>query len=60
MSRWNFPALRGPLEKGYVANARNINLNRDYAKADAPETRAGPAILRPIIWVGRDGSKARG
>ena len=38
MSRWNFPALRGPLEKGYVGNARNINLNRDYAKADAPET----------------------
>ncbi|KQM63417.1 carboxypeptidase [Sphingomonas sp. Leaf17] len=53
-SRWNFPALRGPLEKGYVANARGINLNRDYAKADAPETRAMIALLRrldPILYV---------
>lgn len=54
MSRWNFPALRGPLEKGNVANARGINLNRDYAKADAPETRAMIALLRrldPILYV---------
>ncbi len=54
MSRWNFPALRGPREKGHVANARNINLNRDYAKADAPETRAMIALLRqldPILYV---------
>ncbi|HEX8486548.1 MAG TPA: M14 family metallopeptidase [Sphingomonas sp.] len=54
MSRWNFPALRGPLEKGYVANARNINLNRDYAKADAPETRAMIALLQrldPILYI---------
>ncbi|MET1756823.1 M14 family metallopeptidase [Novosphingobium sp. RD2P27] len=54
MSRWNFPALRGPLEKGFVANARNINLNRDYAKADAPETRAMVALLRrldPILYI---------
>lgn len=53
-SRWNFPALRGPLEKGYVGNARNINLNRDYAKADAPETRAMIALLRrldPILYI---------
>ena len=54
MSRWNFPALRGPLEKGLATNARNINLNRDYAKADAPETRAMIALLRrldPILYV---------
>lgn len=54
MSRWNFPALRGPSEKGYVANARGINLNRDYAKADAPETRAMIGLLRrldPILYV---------
>lgn len=54
MSRWNFPALRGPVEKGYVGNARNINLNRDYAKADAPETRAMIALLRkldPILYI---------
>jgi murein tripeptide amidase MpaA len=54
MSRWNFPALRGPVEKGFVGNARNINLNRDYAKADAPESRAMIALLRrldPILYI---------
>ena len=54
MSAWNFPALRGPAQKGYVRNARNINLNRDYAKADAPETRAMITVLRrldPILYV---------
>ncbi len=30
----------GPDEMGYRANATNLNLNRDYMKADAPETRA--------------------
>lgn len=30
----------GPDETGFRANATNLNLNRDYMKADAPETRA--------------------
>jgi len=30
----------GPDETGYRANATSLNLNRDYMKADAPETRA--------------------
>ena len=30
----------GPEETGFRANARNINLNRDYMKADEPETRS--------------------
>jgi murein tripeptide amidase MpaA len=30
----------GPEETGWRGNARNINLNRDYIKADEPETRA--------------------
>jgi hypothetical protein len=30
----------GPAEMGWRANATNLNLNRDYMKADAPETRA--------------------
>ena len=54
MSAWNFPHLRGPAEKGREANARNINLNRDYAKADAPETRAMIGLLRelaPLLYV---------
>lgn len=54
ISRWNFPALRGPAEKGYVGNTRNINLNRDYSKADAPESRAMIGLLRrldPILYI---------
>jgi murein tripeptide amidase MpaA len=30
----------GPDEMGWRANATNLNLNRDYMKLDAPETRA--------------------
>lgn len=54
MSRWNFPHLRGPAEKGTEGNARDVNLNRDYAKADAPETRAMIGLLRrldPILYI---------
>ncbi|KQN90228.1 carboxypeptidase [Sphingomonas sp. Leaf231] len=54
MSAWNFVHLRGPAEKGHGANARDIDLNRDYAKADAPETRAMIGLLRtldPILYV---------
>src|SRR5690606_2632917 len=31
---------RGPENMGWRANARNLNLNRDYAKLDTPEIRA--------------------
>jgi hypothetical protein len=31
---------RGPEEMGWRTNAQNLNLNRDYAKADTPEMRA--------------------
>ncbi|MBJ6142944.1 M14 family metallopeptidase [Hymenobacter sp. BT559] len=54
MSAWNFPHLRGPAEKGRDANARNIDLNRDYGKADAPETRAMLTLLReldPVLYI---------
>ena len=34
----------GPDEMGFRANATNLNLNRDYMKADAPETRAWLAL----------------
>jgi murein tripeptide amidase MpaA len=30
----------GPTEMGWRGNGTNLNLNRDYMKADAPETRA--------------------
>ncbi|WP_354292352.1 M14 family metallopeptidase [Sphingomonas sp. PvP055] len=54
MSAYNFVHIRGPSQKGREANARNIDLNRDYAKADAPETRAMIGLLRaldPILYV---------
>jgi len=36
----------GPVPAGWRANGTNINLNRDYLKADAPETRALLGLLR--------------
>ena len=39
-SVWSRGHQRGPRETGWRATAQNINLNRDYAKADAPETFA--------------------
>ncbi len=39
-SAYNRMNQNGPAEAGFRANATNLNLNRDYMKADAPETRA--------------------
>ncbi len=36
----------GPETMGWRANASNLNLNRDYLKADAPETRAFLRMFR--------------
>ena len=35
----------GPAQMGFRANGSNLNLNRDYLKADAPETRAFLAMF---------------
>ena len=35
----------GPAEMGWRGNGMNLNLNRDYLKADAPETRAFMAMF---------------
>ena len=54
MTAVNRPHQRGPAEKGERANARNINLNRDYGKLDAPETRAIVTLLRqldPALYI---------
>lgn len=40
MGRWNRPNQNGPQETGWRVNARNLNLNRDYTKADTPEMQA--------------------
>ncbi|HET7745680.1 MAG TPA: M14 family metallopeptidase, partial [Vicinamibacteria bacterium] len=45
---------RGPAESGWRTNARNLNLNRDFTKLDAPETRAVVGVLRtwdPDLWA---------
>ncbi len=45
MGRANRPNQNGPEETGWRATAHNLNLNRDYVKADAPEMQA---LLRLI------------
>ena len=48
------PNQRGPAETGWRTTAQNLNLNRDYAKADAPEMRALLALLSewdPIVYA---------
>lgn len=39
-SPYNRINQNGPAQMGWRGNGRNINLNRDYMKADEPETRA--------------------
>jgi hypothetical protein len=38
--RWNRPNQNGPDVTGWRTTAQNINLNRDYMKADTPEMQA--------------------
>ncbi len=41
VGKWNRPNQNGPVAgMGFRANARGYDLNRDFVKADAPETRA--------------------
>jgi hypothetical protein len=44
--RWNRPNQDGPEETGWRTTAQNLNLNRDYTKADAPEMRALLGLIR--------------
>ena len=39
-SEYNRVNQNGPTVQGWRTNAHNLNMNRDYAKADAPEMRA--------------------
>jgi hypothetical protein len=51
---WNRPNQRGPEEMGWRTTAQNLNLNRDYTKAEAPETRAMLCLLDdwdPILYM---------
>jgi Zinc carboxypeptidase len=52
--RWNRPNQVGPEEMGWRATGQNYNLNRDYAKADAPEMQAMLRLLNswdPVLYV---------
>jgi hypothetical protein len=51
---WNRPNQRGPKEMGWRVTAQNLNLNRDYAKADSPEMRAMLGLINtwdPILTM---------
>jgi len=62
---WNRPNQRGPEEMGWRTTAQNLNLNRDYAKADSPEMQAMLRLVNewdPIAYVDlhvTDGAKFR-
>ena len=43
--RWNRPNQNGPEETGWRTTAQNLNLNRDYMKADSPEMQAMLELL---------------
>ncbi|MDP8915906.1 MAG: M14 family metallopeptidase, partial [Pseudomonadota bacterium] len=45
-SPYNRPNQRGPVSQGWRTTAQNLNLNRDYAKADSPEMRAMIGLIR--------------
>ncbi|MDP2136924.1 MAG: M14 family metallopeptidase [Candidatus Didemnitutus sp.] len=45
-SEWNRPNQRGPVHQGWRTTAQNLNLNRDYMKAAAPEMRAMLQLIR--------------
>jgi len=52
--RWNRPNQVGPEEMGWRGTAQNLNLNRDYTKADAPEMHAMLRLLNawdPVLYV---------
>jgi len=45
---------RGPVLQGWRATAQNLNLNRDYSKADAPEMQALLGVLnkyQPDLYI---------
>jgi murein tripeptide amidase MpaA len=45
MGRWNRPNQNGPEITGWRTTAQNLNLNRDYTKAETPEMRAMLGLL---------------
>lgn len=53
-SRYSRPNQRGPEVQGWRTTAQNLNLNRDYLKADAPEMQAMLGLIRrldPVLYL---------
>ena len=53
-SQHNRMNQRGPLHQGWRTTAQNLNLNRDYAKADAPEMQALLTLInryQPDLYI---------
>lgn len=51
---YNRPNQTGPEEMGWRTTAQNLNLNRDYVKAEAPEMRAMLKLLEredPVVYL---------
>ena len=42
------PNQRGPVSQGWRTTAQNLNLNRDYAKADSPEMRSMLGLIQKV------------
>ncbi|TWW10501.1 hypothetical protein E3A20_06510 [Planctomyces bekefii] len=54
MGAYNRPNQNGPKEMGWRANALNLNLNRDYIKAESPEMQAFLPFLKawdPLVYT---------
>ncbi|PTQ12685.1 carboxypeptidase [Sphingomonas oleivorans] len=45
-SAYSRPNQRGPLVQGWRTTGQNVNLNRDYAKADTPEMQGLIGLIR--------------
>ncbi len=53
-SIWNRPNQRGPVHQGWRTTAQNLNLNRDYMKAQAPEMIAVLKLIqdaKPALYL---------
>ncbi|MBV8495151.1 MAG: peptidase M14, partial [Gammaproteobacteria bacterium] len=46
VGRWNRPNQNGPEETGWRTTGQNLNLNRDFTRADSPEMRALLGLIR--------------
>jgi len=53
-SPYSRPNQRGPRSQGWRTTAQNLNLNRDYLKADSPEMRAMIGLIKrtdPVLYL---------